>query len=120
MARQGHAFANADEVRVAKIHHKPGHEQGHGGDRGDVVEDVPDDGITVGEVVVRGNIVMKEVSIAHQIPSRPIILSGTIVGPGEVFDMQGCIWLEANSVIDSAVLQRRRGDCEGVQGWLLW
>ena len=62
MARQGHAFANADEVRVAKIHYKPGHEGEHGGDRGDVVEDVANDGEAVGEVVVRGNIVMKEVS----------------------------------------------------------
>ena len=32
----------------------------HSNDRG--VEDVPDDGEAVGEVVVRGNIVMKEVS----------------------------------------------------------
>ena len=62
MARQGHAFANADEVRVAKIHYKPGHEGVHSGDRGDVVEDVVNDGEAVGEVVVRGNIVMKEVS----------------------------------------------------------
>jgi len=60
MARQGHAFANADEVRVARIHQKPGYENLHSGDRGDVVVDVPDDGETVGEVVVRGNIVMKE------------------------------------------------------------
>ena len=31
-----------------------------------MVEDVPDDGETVGEVVVRGNIVMKEVSTSRQ------------------------------------------------------
>jgi hypothetical protein len=68
MARQGHAFANADEVRVATVHHKPGHEHEHGGDRGDIVDDVPDDGETIGEVVVRGNIVMKEVSIAQETP----------------------------------------------------
>jgi len=66
MARQGHAFANSDEARVARIHHKPGNEHEHDGDRGDIVEDVPDDGETVGEVVVRGNIVMKEVRTSHQ------------------------------------------------------
>lgn len=65
MARQGHAFANADEVRVAKLHYKSGHESEHGGDRGDVVEDVASDGEAVGEVVVRGNIVMKEVRASH-------------------------------------------------------
>ena len=66
MARQGHAFANADEVRVAKLHYKPGHESEHGGDRGDIVEDVANDGEAVGEVVVRGNIVMKEVSASRR------------------------------------------------------
>lgn len=81
MARQGHAFANADEVRVARLHQKLGHEHLHSGDRGDVVEDVPDDGETVGEVVVRGNIVMKEVGA-----SCPILvtlgdrLCGALVG----------------------------------------
>jgi hypothetical protein len=68
MARQGHAFANADEVRVAKIRREPGHENVHSGDRGVIVEDVEDDGESVGEVVVRGNIVMKEVSTTHQTP----------------------------------------------------
>jgi hypothetical protein len=67
MARQGHAFANADEARVAKVHRKPGSEHLHDAERGDVVEDVPDDGETVGEVVVRGNIVMKEVSTSQYV-----------------------------------------------------
>lgn len=54
MARQGHSFANADEARVV-------FQVADGA--GDSVElkDVPDDGKTLGEIVVRGNIVMKEV-----------------------------------------------------------
>lgn len=49
MARQGHAFATALEVRVVF--------QGDG----DELVDVPADGKTIGEIVTRGNIVMKEV-----------------------------------------------------------
>ncbi|QRV91219.1 AMP binding enzyme [Ceratobasidium sp. AG-Ba] len=48
VARQGQAFATADEARVVFT------------DSGDVLRDVPADGKTVGEIVVRGNIVMKE------------------------------------------------------------
>jgi hypothetical protein len=54
MARQGHAFATADIVRVV---HRP--EDGEEGS-GELV-DVPWDGKTIGEIVTRGNIVMKEV-----------------------------------------------------------
>lgn len=49
MARQGHAFSTAQEVRVVYQ------------DDGDEFTDVPADGKTVGEIVTRGNIVMKEV-----------------------------------------------------------
>lgn len=49
MARQGQAFATADEARI--IHT----------DSDEDLRDVPADGKTVGEIVVRGNIVMKEV-----------------------------------------------------------
>jgi len=52
MARQGHAFATADEVRVVYAS-----EADHVGR----LEDVPRDGKTMGEVVMRGNIIMKEV-----------------------------------------------------------
>jgi hypothetical protein len=52
MARQGHAFATADEVRVVRT--------SEGGDAGPL-EDVPRDGKTMGEVVMKGNLVMKEV-----------------------------------------------------------
>jgi len=52
MARQGHAFATADEVRVVYAT-----EADHVG----LLGDVPRDGKTMGEVVMRGNIVMKEV-----------------------------------------------------------
>jgi len=48
MARQGHAFATSQEVRVV-----------YPGDS-DELADVPADGQTVGEIVTRGNIVMKE------------------------------------------------------------
>ncbi|EUC65276.1 acyl-CoA synthetase, partial [Rhizoctonia solani AG-3 Rhs1AP] len=48
MARQGQAFATADEARVVYT------------DSGENLRDVPADGKTVGEIVVRGNIVMKE------------------------------------------------------------
>jgi hypothetical protein len=51
MARQGHAFATA-EVRVVYVQEN---EDGP-------LKDVPRDGKTLGEIVTRGNIVMKEVS----------------------------------------------------------
>ncbi|KAF8708468.1 AMP-binding enzyme C-terminal domain, partial [Rhizoctonia solani] len=51
MARQGQAFATADEARVVYT------------DSEENLRDVPADGKTVGEIVVRGNIVMKEVRI---------------------------------------------------------
>jgi len=49
MARQGHAFVTAQEVRVVYQ------------DDSDELTDVPADGKTLGEIVTRGNIVMKEV-----------------------------------------------------------
>ncbi len=51
MARQGHAFVTAQEVRVVYQ------------DDSDELTDVPADGKTIGEIVTRGNIVMKEVCI---------------------------------------------------------
>jgi acyl-CoA synthetase (AMP-forming)/AMP-acid ligase II len=56
MARQGHQFATALEVRV--VHSE--HEQ----PSADLI-DVPRDGKTVGEIVTRGNITMKEASRAQ-------------------------------------------------------
>ncbi|KAJ6574914.1 hypothetical protein B0H19DRAFT_1126352 [Mycena capillaripes] len=50
MARQGHSFATAQDVRVV---HPPENDN-------DALVDVPRDGKTVGEIVTRGNIVMKE------------------------------------------------------------
>ncbi|KAG5644749.1 hypothetical protein DXG03_007878 [Asterophora parasitica] len=52
MARQGHAFATAQEVRVV---YQPGEHC-----KEDELVDVPRDGKTLGEIVTRGNIVMKE------------------------------------------------------------
>ena len=51
MAHQGHSFATAQEARVV---YRPNNDA-------DEPVDVPKDGKTVGEVVMRGNIVMKEV-----------------------------------------------------------
>ena len=53
MARQGNAFATADDARVVYAYPE-------GVDDGPLI-DVPRDGKTVGEIVTRGNIVMKEV-----------------------------------------------------------
>lgn len=52
MARQGQSFATAQNVRVV---YPPRHENDQ------ELIDVPKDGRTVGEIVTRGNIVMKEV-----------------------------------------------------------
>ena len=59
MARQGHAFATAEEVRVVCTPESPDE------DVNGPLRDVPRDGKTVGEVITRGNIVMKEVR-AHR------------------------------------------------------
>ncbi|KAK2461801.1 hypothetical protein APHAL10511_006264 [Amanita phalloides] len=50
MARQGHPFATAQQVRVVRTDDEVG----------DKLVDVPKDGKSVGEIVTRGNIVMKE------------------------------------------------------------
>ena len=52
MARQGQSFATAQEVRVVI----PAKDEND-----DTLVDVPKDGKTIGEIVTRGNIVMKEV-----------------------------------------------------------
>jgi len=56
MARQGMAFATAQEARVV-------YPLKDGDTDADLV-DVPRDGKTVGEIVTRGNIVMKEVGLS--------------------------------------------------------
>lgn len=48
-ARQGHAFATSFPIRVIHLTKNPGEE----------LVDVPRDGKTVGEIVIRGNIVMQ-------------------------------------------------------------
>lgn len=53
MARQGHSFATAQEARVVYLPENEDDQE---------LRDVPKDGRTVGEVLMRGNIVMKEVS----------------------------------------------------------
>lgn len=52
MSRQGHGYATAEEARVI---FRPKD------DADEEIKDVPKDGKTVGEIVTRGNIVMKEV-----------------------------------------------------------
>jgi len=83
MARQGHAFATALEVRVV-----------YQGDD-DKLVDVPNDGKTIGEIVTRGNIVMKEVLFIQ-------------------------LLLAVINLTRSTVLQRFRCHSESFQGWLLW
>jgi hypothetical protein len=56
MARQGTSFATAQDVRVV---YPPKDDSTDAG-----LVDVPRDGKTVGEIVTRGNIVMKEVSVS--------------------------------------------------------
>ena len=62
MARQGHTLATADEVRVVYAS-----EVNHAG----ALKDVPRDGKTIGEVVMRGNLVMKEVCSRFFVPVSP-------------------------------------------------
>jgi len=52
MARQGQSFATAQEVRVVV----PARD-----DKDEVLVDVPKDGKSIGEIITRGNIVMREV-----------------------------------------------------------
>lgn len=59
IARQGHAFATSQDVRV--VYHTDEHNDGKG-EHGRELVDVPADGKTMGEIITRGNIVMKEVS----------------------------------------------------------
>jgi hypothetical protein len=61
MARQGQSFATAQDARVIYPPQDENDEE---------IRDVPKDGRTVGEVLMRGNIVMKEVSFATVVPSR--------------------------------------------------
>lgn len=56
MAQQGHSFVTADEVRV--VHPLP--DTPSPSSSPEELQDVPPDGKTLGEIVVRGNIVMKE------------------------------------------------------------
>ena len=55
VARQGHSFATAESVRVVYANKDDGPS-----DYRELV-DVPRDGKTLGEIITRGNIVMKEV-----------------------------------------------------------
>ena len=60
MARQGYSYTTADGVRVVYQ------------TEGEDLKDVPRDGKTVGEVVVRGNLVMKEVNVSHDVLVDPL------------------------------------------------
>lgn len=87
MARQGHSFATAQNVRVVR---PPRHENDQ------ELIDVPNDGRAVGEIVTRGNIVMKEVGDTIR----------------QVFKLYKCshCWI---------VLQRSRSYSQGVQRGVL-
>jgi hypothetical protein len=90
MARQGHAFATSDEARVV---YQPPSEGPV--DYNAPLVDVPRDGKTLGEIVVRGNVVMKEV--------RNMILSA--------FTICSSIYV---------VFQRSRGNKESFQRSTFW
>ena len=64
MARQGQSFATAEPVRVI-YPLKSDDDEG--------IVDVPKDGATIGEVVTKGNIVMKEVFGCHCIDVSTLI-----------------------------------------------
>jgi hypothetical protein len=64
LARQGHSFATAKEVRVV---YPPGEKSND-----EELIDVPRDGKTLGEVVTKGNIVMKEVGGTFLVVKMPI------------------------------------------------
>lgn len=70
MARQGYSYTTADGVRVVYQ------------TDGEALKDVPRDGKTIGEIVVRGNLVMREVDAS---PTRlyhsncSTFLSGPVV-----------------------------------------
>lgn len=51
MARQGYSYITADGARVVYP------------TEGEDLKDVPRDGKTIGEIIVRGNMVMKEVNV---------------------------------------------------------
>jgi hypothetical protein len=67
MARQGQAFATAKEVRVV---FPPSDDE-----KDPVLRDVPRDGKTVGEIVTRGNIVMKEVQWFYVLEKSSLTIS---------------------------------------------
>jgi hypothetical protein len=74
LARQGHAFATAQEVRVV---YPPGERSS---DR--ELIDVPRDGKTLGEIVTKGNIVMKEVGgPCDRQTAEILVVFGNIVLP---------------------------------------
>ena len=64
LARQGNSVILADDVRVVKLLKD--------GETGDVLVDVERNGEEVGEVVMRGNTVMKEVSVSS-LPSSFVL-----------------------------------------------
>lgn len=101
MARQGHAFATSDEVRVV-------YQQQDDEPLDAELRDVPSDGKTLGEIVVRGNIVMKEVSLECLV----LVLVFVFVWGAEcgVRVLRMC----ADGFWDTVVLPRCRGDEKGV------
>jgi hypothetical protein len=56
MARQGYSYVTADSARVVFQ------------TEGEDLKDVPRDGRTIGEIIVRGNLVMREVNVSQKMP----------------------------------------------------
>jgi hypothetical protein len=101
MARQGQAFATADFVRVV---YPTKDSDPHDVD----LVDVPRDGKTTGEIVTRGNIVMKEVGLLSSIP-YPRIKTGSCCSISETRQQQRRLSGEGISVPEIWLLWTRMG-----------
>jgi len=87
MARQGYSYTTADGARVVYQ------------TEGEDIKDVPRDGKTIGEIIVRGNLVMKEVTVSRD--------RASLIQSSYIF------------FSDPVVFHRRKSNRESFQGRLL-
>ena len=99
MARKGLAFATSDEARVVYAL-----QEGEDPHADAELVDVPKDGKTVGEIVVRGNIVMKEVKSGALTCGRNGLLMDVLVH-GSISGMR---------------MRLRRRSGEGISARAIW
>lgn len=103
MARQGQAFATAQDVRVV-LPPKDENDQ--------VLVDVPKDGKTVGEIMTRGNIVMKEVSYGLNCGMGALVL--ILCSISAIQRLRKKLFEEGTSVLEIWLL------CNRMASWLSW